>query len=181
MPLFVNQIMIDYHGMDKRDQEVTQLFKDGATKETTEHKNSIKKEMQRRQEKKDEEARKRNHAAEAQARRRERRRCLREKLRIGKLQELIVDMTETAPKIEYNTQVKVLDVREFHGNETPEVGICTIGGFVGELILAFNAIYQSIVANPANAEFKFTAETVEKFLSEILPDDYPENIALIRT
>jgi hypothetical protein len=48
-------------------------------------------------------------------------------------------------------------------------------------LLAFNAIYQSIVANPANAEFKFTAETMEKFLSEILPDDYPENIALIRT
>jgi len=59
--------------------------------------------MQRRQEKKDEIARKRNHAAEAQARRRERRKCLREKLRIGKLQELIIDMTETAPKIEYNT------------------------------------------------------------------------------
>jgi hypothetical protein len=103
MPLFVNQIMIDYYGTNKRDQELTQLFKDGATKETTEHKNSIKKEMQRRQEKKDEEARKRNHAAEAQARRRERRRCVREKLRIGKLQEMILDMTETAPKIEYNT------------------------------------------------------------------------------
>lgn len=90
-------------------------------------------------------------------------------------------MTETAPKIEYNTQVKVLDVREFPGYETPEVGVCVIGGLVGELILVFNAIYQSVIVNPNNAEFKFTAETIEKFLSEILPEEYPENIALIRT
>jgi S1-C subfamily serine protease len=35
--------------------------------------------------------------------------------------------------------------------------------------------------NPNFAEFKFTAETIEKFLSEVLPEDYPEDIALLRT
>jgi hypothetical protein len=45
MPLFVNQILIEFHGVERRDQEMTQLFRDSASKETAEHKNSIKKEM----------------------------------------------------------------------------------------------------------------------------------------
>jgi len=65
MPLFNNQILIEYYGMDRRDQEMTLLLKDSATKQTANHKLAIKKEMQRRQEKKDEEERKRNRAAEA--------------------------------------------------------------------------------------------------------------------
>lgn len=89
-------------------------------------------------------------------------------------------MTELAPKIEYNSQVRVFDIREYQGEDT-QAGICVIGGFIGELLLAFNAIYQSVVVNPNFAEFQFTAETIEKFLSEVLPEEYPENIALLRT
>jgi hypothetical protein len=39
-------------------------------------------------------------------------------------------------------------VREYH--PTRENGIFVIGGFVGELVIVFTALYDYILANPAN-------------------------------
>lgn len=49
-----------------------------------------------------------------------------------------------------------------------------IGGFVGELILTFNAIHMWILSNPLNADFRFTPDIMDKFLGDIFHDDYPE-------
>jgi hypothetical protein len=79
--------------------------------------------MQRREDKKNEAARVKREAEKAQARRRERRRCLREQVRIGLIQEKILDSVfEGAEKLDYNTQVVIHDIRDYTAeaeNETP--------------------------------------------------------------
>lgn len=84
--------------------------------------------------------------------------------------------------MEYNSQVKIYDVRDYFSEMEAEdnKAIFVVGGFIGELILTFNAIYSYITANPAHAEFRFTVEMLEKFFTEILPEDYPVDIATVK-
>jgi len=139
--------------------------------------------MQRREDKKNEAERIKIAAEKAQARRRERRRCLREQVRIALIQEKILDSVfEGAEKIDYNTQVMIHDIRDYAAeaeSEAPQA-LYVVGGFVGELIITFTALYDFMLANPVNEGFRFTSELMEKFLSEVVPEDYPADIASIK-
>jgi hypothetical protein len=137
--------------------------------------------MTRRKDKKDEAERQRNAAAEAQAMRREHRRCLREQLRIKGMQDKILDLVDFADKTEYHSQLMVSDIREYSTEqEYPDIKtVHVIGGFVGELILTLNAINTYITSNPSTPDFKFTHDSMEKFLGDIFCDDYPTEIATL--
>lgn len=100
LPLFYNQVNIEHQGFDRKEQELKLMLKDATCQETSAHREAIKTEMKRRQDKKDEEERQRKHSADAQARRREHRRCLRERIRIGNVQDKILLLIESAPKLD---------------------------------------------------------------------------------
>lgn len=56
-----------------------------------------------------------------------------------------------------------------------------MGGFVGELLIVFTALYDYILANPASNEFKFTTDAVEKFLVDWMKEcDFPEGTCVIK-
>lgn len=80
--------------------------------------------------------------------------------------------------MEYTSSVRVHDVREYHP-EAPN-GIFVLGGFVTELIICLSALYELIHAVPATAEFKFTADSVEKFLQEITAGDFGEGNCVLK-
>lgn len=100
LPLFYTQINIANHDFERKEQELKLMLKDATSKQTSAHREAIKTEMKRRQDKKDEEERQRKHQADAQARRREHRRCLRERIRIGHVQDKISLLIESAPKLD---------------------------------------------------------------------------------
>jgi hypothetical protein len=78
--------------------------------------------------------------------------------------------------------MKIYDIRDYFSELEAEESkaIFLVGGFIGELVLTFNAMYNLITASPGNADFMFTVEMIEKFLSEILPEDYPADIATLK-
>ncbi len=56
-----------------------------------------------------------------------------------------------------------------------------MGGFIGELLIVFTALYDFILANPASAEFKFTSDAIEKFLVDWMKEcDFPEGSCVIK-
>ena len=143
------------------------------------HKKSIAREIKRRRDAEIAKIKKAKDDAAAKARRKEKRNALREAYRLANLGEIIkTNIIATAQKIEYNPSVRVYDVREYH----PEGhnGIFVLGGFVTELIMCFSALYELIHAVPATAEFKFTADTIEKFLQEITAGDFGEGNCVLK-
>lgn len=70
--------------------------------------------------------------------------------------------------------MKVLDIRSY---ETSDVGVCTIGGFIGELILSLSVMQKLIRAE--KPDFTFSSESVEQFLQDILTEEFPQNIAVL--
>lgn len=178
LPLLRTQVEVDYYGNLRWQDELSQMVLTAANKQTSNHKVAIAAEMKRRKDKAAEEKKQRDLAAAAQARRRQRRAALREQARIGNLQEMVLYQIKTAPQVEYTTQMKVYDVRDYSG-ETE--GSFVIGGFIGELILFFVALDQCIKVNPKDENFRFGYEEIQRFITEILPEDYPENIAVLET
>jgi len=56
-----------------------------------------------------------------------------------------------------------------------------MGGFVGELLIVFTALYDYVLSNPLNSEFKFTSDAVEKFLVDWMKEfDFPEGTCVIK-
>ncbi len=69
---------------------------------------------------------------------------------------------------DYNSQTMIYDVRDPDGKKD---GIYLIGGFVGELIITFMCLLDYILANPQNQNFKFTEESLEAFLKDLLVNE----------
>lgn len=59
-------------------------------------------------------------------------------------------------------------------------GVYVIGGFAGELILTFSALYDYILANPGTNNFRFTDIGVQDFLKEILQEGFSEGALTLR-
>ena len=59
--------------------------------------------------------------------------------------------------------------------------MCTIGGFIGELILAFVAMQKIIRTNPDKQDFTFDNDSIEQFISDNLAEEFPPSIAALRT
>ena len=58
----------------------------------------------------------------------------------------------------------IYDIREYHP-QSP-VGICVIGGFVGELLMTLNALNDSILSNPNLNEFRLNSDQIERFVED---------------
>lgn len=82
-------------------------------------------------------------------------------------------------KLEYIPSINVYDLREYH--PTREVGVCVLGGFIGELLLTFNALNDYILSNPNLSEFKLTADKIEPFLVDWMKEaDFPEGTCVLK-
>lgn len=111
---------------------------------------------------------------EATKQRKERRNALREAYGLKKLTNTLLNsVINNCQKAEYTPSLTVYDVREYH--PTRENGCSVIGGFVGELLIVFTALYDYMLSNPSTAEFRFTTEAIEKFLIDWMKEgDFPE-------
>lgn len=70
-------------------------------------------------------------------------------------------------------------MREYH--PTKEVGVCVLGGFIGELLLTFNALNDYIFSNPNLSEFKLTADKIEPFLVDWMKEaEFPEGTCVVK-
>lgn len=112
--------------------------------------------------------------------RKERRNALREAVALRTLtNNFLAKTVSTSLKVEYTPTLAIYDIREYH--PTKENGVFVIGGFIGELLLVFTALYDFVLSNPINAEFKFTTEAVEKFLSDWMKEaDFPEGTCVLK-
>lgn len=167
----------------KKDQNIegmNDILHATASKIARNHKASIMREIKRKE---DEELRKKKEERdriEATKLRKERRNALREAYGLKKLtNNLLNSVVNNCAKQEYNTNMIVYDVREYHPIRDP--GVSVIGGFVGELIIVFTALYDFMLSNPSTAEFRFTAEAIEKFLVDWMKEnDFPEGTCVIK-
>lgn len=117
---------------------------------------------------------------EATKLRKERRNALREAFALRKLtQNFMSNVVQVAQRTEYSPALTVYDVREYHPNR--ENGVFVIGGFIGELLIVFTALYDYMLSNPANSEFKFSNEAIEKFLVDWMKEaDFPEGTCVVK-
>lgn len=117
---------------------------------------------------------------EATKLRKERRYALREAYGLKKLtNNFIGQVVGPCQKIEYTPAVTVYDIREYH--PTRENGVSVFGGFIGELLLVFTALYDFMLSNPANQEYKFGQEHIEKFLVDWMKEaDFPEGTCVVK-
>lgn len=86
-----------------------------------------------------------------------------------------------APNKEYTIEMPIYDVRDYV-DETQTPGICTFGGFIGELLITLASIEQCILKSNENHGFKFTAESIQNFLTEILAEigGYPVDLMTLK-
>jgi hypothetical protein len=61
------------------------------------------------------------------------------------------------------------------------VGICVIGGFVGELLLSLNALNDSILSNPNLHDFRLNSDQIERFVEDWMKSgDFPEGTCVVK-
>jgi hypothetical protein len=131
------------------------------------HREAMIKEYKRREENKKEAQRLQREKEEQKRIRKEQRAALRERHRIGLLMERVQANTLATAVFEefLPSAVKVYDIRD---PDAKRDGIVVIGGLMGELIITFTCLLDYILANPQNANFQFTPESVEAFLRDLL-------------
>lgn len=151
-----------------------------ATKIARNHKASIMREIKRLEEAELLKKRQERERIEATKLRKERRNALREAYALRKLtNNFMNNVVHVAQRTEYSPALTVYDVREYHPSR--ENGVFVIGGFVGELLIVFTALYDYMLSNPANAEFKFSNEAIEKFLVDWMKEaDFPEGTCVVK-
>ena len=125
---------------------------------------------------------KRAEEKEAKEARKRKRAQLREIDRLDKLKNAILkEVIKESSQEDFATKMQVYDVRD---NEATNDGIVLIGGLVGELIISFTCLYEYISATPEHSNFRFTPDTVEKFLREVLTAEanaFPAHVVRIFT
>lgn len=151
-----------------------------ASKMARNHKASILREIKRKEDEVERLKQEELNKIEATRLRKERRNALREAYALKRLtNDLLEKVINTCEKREYNTHLTVYDIREYHPGR--EAGCSVIGGFVGELIIVFTALYDYMLSNPATAEFRFTTEAIEKFLVDWMREgDFPEGTCVVK-
>ena len=89
------------------------------------------------------------------------------------------ELLVTAVRQEYTPSVRVYDIRDY--NPDVPTGVCIMGGFVAELMFTFTALYDWIQSNPGMAEFKFTVDSMERFITELMMNnDFAEGTCVIK-
>lgn len=64
--------------------------------------------------------------------------------------------------------------------ESKPLGIHLVGGMIGELLLTFSCLMEYTHASPSHDAFSFRAPDIETFLTEMLQEDFPDNVAVLR-
>jgi hypothetical protein len=181
LPQLQRQIIQDMLGLEQEIKDVTSLVSDMAARKAVAHKQAILREFQRRADKAQAEQEAKDDAAAAKARRKERRMCMREQVRVGEVQEQIADeiYPNAAHDAEYSASVPIYDVRDYEDERAP--GICTFGGFIGELLIVLTSVEQSILKSNECYGFKFDAAQIGALLTEMFSEAaYPANICAIK-
>jgi hypothetical protein len=167
----------------KKDQNIdgmNDVLHATASKIARNHKSSIMREIKRQEEAALQRKKEERDRIEATKLRKERRNALREAYGLRKLTDTLLNsVINTCQKTEYTPALTVYDVREYH--PVRENGCSVIGGFVGELLIVFTALYDYMLSNPSTAEFRFTTESIEKFLVDWMKEcDFPEGTCVIK-
>ena len=158
IPRLQKQIVQDMLGIEQEIKDVTALVGDMANRKALAHKQAILREFQRRADKAQAAQEGQDGAAAAKARRQERRKCMREQVRVMEVSEAIADTLypAAARDKEYDVGMPVYDVRDYDAESS--AGICTFGGFIGELLITLTSVEQSILKSNDCYGFKFNAE-----------------------
>ena len=64
--------------------------------------------------------------------------------------------------------------------ENKPLGIHVLGGMLGELLVTFSSIMEYTHASPAHETFNFRSEDIEAFLTDMLTEDFAENICVMK-
>lgn len=90
----------------------------------------------------------------------------------------MMTVVPSADQKDYLPSMPIYDVREYDADAP--AGIHTFGGFVGELIISLHCLNENLTAKGENPGFEMKAETIMKFMEELLVDGYPAGICAIR-
>ena len=167
IPQLYGQIQFDIQSIAEHTDNLDSLLNFCMRAQSRTHREAMIKEYKRREENKKEAQRLQREKEEQKRVRKEQRAALRERHRIGLLMERVQTNTLATAVYEEFTPaaVKVYDIRD---PEAKKDGIIVIGGLIGEIIVTFTCLLDYILANPQNANFQFTPETVEAFLKDLL-------------
>lgn len=72
----------------------------------------------------------------------------------------------------------IYDVRDYNAEAPP--GIHTFGGFIGELMMSLQCLYDNLTAKGENPSFEMKPDSIMKFMEELLVDGYPAGICSLR-
>lgn len=159
VPMLYKQIQSDINMHKSTQVQLDQMLNESMQSFAKGHKQAIQKELKKREEKRKAELQAKLEAEEEKRLRKEKRAALRERKRLTDLKEqLLKDVIQTAEMKEYNTAMKIYDVRD---NLATSDGIIVIGGFVGELIITLTCLLDYILASPQNQNFMFTSDMLE--------------------
>ena len=179
VPALYEQIKLEGFEDKDRNDVIQESIQVGMVGRAINHKKAIEAERLRREELKNEKLREEQEAARAKERRHERRKCLKEQKRIGELSEvLMLNVIPACEQREYTSALPIMDVRDY--NPENPVGIYTFGGLVGELMVTLNSLQENLTSGGQNVGFELLAETIMKFLEELLVDGYPQGVCFIK-
>ena len=154
LPRLTGQAEYEIIKKDQTIDGINDILHTTTTKIARAHKASIMREIKRQEEAELQMQKEKRDRIEATKLRKERRYALREAYGLKKLtNNFIGQVVGPCQKIEYTPAVTVYDIREYH--PTRENGVSVFGGFIGELLLVFTALYDFMLSNPANQEYKF--------------------------
>lgn len=64
--------------------------------------------------------------------------------------------------------------------EQKPLGIHLVGGMLGELLISFSCLMEYMHNSPAHETITFKASDIEAFLTDVLTEDFAENICVLR-
>lgn len=168
MPALQNQALAEIH----RKREFLDGC-DGYTMNTLRgnarvHKDAIHAEAKRIKEREDEEIRIQQEKDAAKKRRKEARAAAREKRRVIHLKNSVISTLVNNAPIADTLKVETNRITDVRSTDQQEGSVYLIGGLMGQLLLTFTVLFDYILSNPHNQEFKFTKEAVMVFLKDFL-------------
>ena len=105
--------------------------------------------------------------------------CLKEQKRVQGLSEvLMLTIIPGAEQRDYQPSMPIYDVRDYDADAAP--GIHTFGGFIGELMMSLQCLYDNLTTKGENPSFEMKADTIMKFMEELLVEGYPGGICSLR-
>lgn len=179
LPQLIGQAEYDFNRKSRAVFEISEFVETAVSRCEQSHKNSILKEKKRKNDAEMAKKKKERDEAEAKRKRKQKRNALREAYKLANMTEQIKnDFLANAVRADMTPAVRICDVRDYQ--QDAPAGVHLLGGFAAELLFTLTSLYDWLQSNPAMSEFRFTAEAVEKFVTElIMKDDFAEGTLVI--